>query len=277
MIAHVRAIYIPVAHSASPDYPHLSTWVQVNFAMDRSVPIWRGGHKFEKHEMTKLKGLAISRKETIGFNIAALIQLLTIPRHFRKENCNPYTECCIQIVPAKDVVTVKNTLTYGHVGDINFATIQKAHSGLDLMWKKADDKAWSEDFAKNLLAFGLGFVPGIGPLLAITFTIAWSAVRDDKEKFWNDLALWAPPVKWTRDERAKVEKSFIGTQQYVDPKWLTPNSDIRVGSIDKKPSKEVENDFKKADAVLKDSGKKIDGTTTMGEGNKVLQSVSPFG
>ena len=243
--------------------------------MDRTVSVWRGGHKFENFKMTKLRGLSISRKETIGFNIAALIQLLTIPRHFRKGN--PYTECCIQIVPAKDVVTVKNTLTYGHVGDVNYQLIQKAHSGLDLMWKKADDKSWAEDFTKNLLTFGLGFVPGIGPLLAITFALTWSAVRDDKEKFWNDLSMWAPAVKWTRDQKAQVEKSFIATQQYVDPKWLTPNSDIRVGSIDKKPSSKVENNLDKAETVLKNSGKEIDGTTKMGEGNKVMQTVSPFG
>ena len=174
-------------------------------------------------------------------------------------------------------MTVKNTLTYGHVGDVNYQLIHKAHSGLDLMWKKADDKTWAEDFTKNLLSFGLGFVPGIGPLLAIAFAVTWSAIRDDKETFWHDLSMWAPGVQCTPDEKAKVEKSFIASQQYVDPKWLTPNSDIRVGSIDKKPSSKVENNLDKAETVLKDSGKKIDGTTTMGEGNKVMQTVSPFG
>lgn len=279
LLAHVRAIYIPVAHSASPDHPNLTTWVQVNFAMDRSVPIWRGGEKFEKHEMTKLKGLSISREETIGFDICGLIELLSVPRHFRKGN--PYTSKVIKIVPSNTVKTIKTTLTYTHIGDIGWTTIQKAHSGLDLMWKKADDKPWAEDFTKNLIVVGLGFVPGAGPLLSVCFSLAWTAIRDDKEKFWKELSLWVPAVKWTADERAKVEKSFIATQQYVDEKWLTPNSDIRVGSIDKKPSTKVETTLDEADTVLKNSRKttdgNIDGTSSMSnEGNKILITVPPF-
>ncbi|KAF9773546.1 hypothetical protein IL306_008618 [Fusarium sp. DS 682] len=111
LLARIQAIYIPVAYSASEDYPQLSMWLQVSFTQARTVDIWRGGDTFLGHE--------------------------THPR---------------------------------------------------------EKGSWFEDFFKNAITFGLGLVPGLGPILSIAFSLGWTAVVNP-DKFMYELSLWAPSVK----------------------------------------------------------------------------------
>ncbi|KAK8009901.1 hypothetical protein PG990_008866 [Apiospora arundinis] len=279
MLAHIRAIYIPVAQSASKEYPHLSTWVQVKFSRDQKVDILRDTGKFEKQEMTKLKGLAIAREQTIGLNIAGLVELLTIPRHYRKADMTPFTAKLVKIVPASTVKTVKVSASYEHGGDLEWTAIEKAHSGLDVMWKKAEKGSWVGDFTKNLMVFGIGFVPGIGPLLAIAFSLTWTAVQGDEDDFFKELSLWCPAVKITDAFKADVKKSAAVTRTYVDPKHLKEKKTAHAGSVGKDPKTDPKMTLAEAKKLLDASGKEATANDTkkiFTEESKTIKSVSPF-
>ncbi|KAK8118447.1 uncharacterized protein PG998_003073 [Apiospora kogelbergensis] len=280
MLAHIRAIYIPVAQTASKEYPDLSTWVQVKFSRDQKVDIVRDTGKFEKQSMTKLKGLAIAREQTIGLHIAGLVELLTVPRHYRKEGMTPFTAKLVKIVPASSVKSIKKLSgSYGHEGDLDWLEIQKAHSGLDLMWKKAEKGTWVGDFTKNFMTFGIGFIPGIGPLLAITFSLAWTAVQDGDESFFKELSLWCPAVKITEAFKADIKKSVAVTRTYVDPKHLKEKKTTHPGSIGKDPKPDPAMTMAEAKKIIDASGRAATANDTkkiFTEENKTIKTVSPF-
>ncbi|EMR84494.1 hypothetical protein BcDW1_6877 [Botrytis cinerea BcDW1] len=201
LLAHVRAIYIPIAYSASEDYPDLSTWVQINFARDRTVPVWHAGSEFEDYKTDKLTGFGIKKDWTLGLDFTGLVELLSIPRQFRK--VNPYSGKLIRIVPDNWVKTVSVSKSYRDADDISWLAIQKAHNRVDLMWKSVEKTFWIENFTKNAMVFAIGWIPGPGPFMAIAFSLTWTAIKDE-EAFWNELSLWAPGV--ILDEAKKVEK-----------------------------------------------------------------------
>ncbi|KAH7217020.1 uncharacterized protein BKA55DRAFT_627655, partial [Fusarium redolens] len=192
MLARIRAIYIPVAFSASKDHPNLSMWLQVSFTQARVVDIWRGGSSFMGHETNPTSGLGVWREHTIGFDITGLTELLSCPRQFRK--VNPYEAKFIKLVHRDTVRTVSVKDSYHDQYDFSWLTIAQAHSGLNIEWGKGQKGSWFEDFFKNAISFGLGFVPGVGPLLSIAFNLGWTAVVNP-DQFMHELSLWAPSVK----------------------------------------------------------------------------------
>ncbi|KAF5248735.1 hypothetical protein FANTH_5805 [Fusarium anthophilum] len=192
MVARIRAIYIPVAFSASKNHPNLSMWLQVSFTQNRVADIWSGGSSFLGYETTAASGLGVWRGHSIGFDITGLTELLSCPRQFRK--VNPYEAKFIKIAPRDTIRTVSVTDSYSDAYDFSWITIERAHSGLDIEWGKGEKGSWFEDFFKNAVAFGLGVVPGVGPLLSIAFSLGWTAVVNP-DRFMYELSLWAPSVK----------------------------------------------------------------------------------
>lgn len=268
MLSYVRAIYIPVAHSASKDYPHLSTWVQVNFCFDRDVSIWRGADHFLNHKCNKLKGLNMWANSAVGLDIPGLVALLTVPRQFRK--VNPYTARLIRIVPTESIKTVGVTKTLKDSNDFSWKDIQSAHSGLDLMWKKPEKSTWFEDFTKNATTFAIGFIPVAGPFLAIAFNLTWSALRDE-DQFWNDLKLWAPGIKLAEEFKIDFRQGIAEIRLFVDDAWLTSQTGSLPGKINGKPSNVEENDFKNAEKVIESSA--AEDVNTGAEDPKIKEGV----
>ncbi|KAF5591005.1 uncharacterized protein FSUBG_10607 [Fusarium subglutinans] len=167
-------------------------WIDVSFTQNRTVSIWRGGSSFLGHETTTASGLGIWREHTIGFDITGLTELLSCPRQFRK--VNPYEAKFIKLVHRDTIRTVSVTDSYRDAYDFSWITIGRAHSGLDIEWGKGEKGSWFEDFFKNAVAFGLGFAPGVGPLLSIAFSLGWTAVVNP-DRLMYELSLWAPSVR----------------------------------------------------------------------------------
>ncbi|SCV49048.1 uncharacterized protein FFB14_10679 [Fusarium fujikuroi] len=148
-------------------------WIDVSFTQNRVVNIWRGGSSFLGHETGTTGGLGVARNHTVGFDITGLTELLSCPRQFRK--VNPYEAKFIKIVHRDSIKTVPVKDSYQDSYDFSWRTIAQAHSGLNIEW-------------------GKGFVPGVGPILSIAFSLGWTAVVDH-DKFMYELSLWAPAVR----------------------------------------------------------------------------------
>ncbi|KAF7911248.1 uncharacterized protein EAF01_002755 [Botrytis porri] len=251
LLANIRAIYIPIAYSASEDYPDLSTWVQINFATDRTVPVWRAGGVTEEYKTDKLLGFGVKKDRTLGLDFTGLVELLTIPRQFRK--VNPYSGKLVRIVPDNWVKTVPVNKSYRDADDISWLAIQKAHNGIDLMWKSVEKSFWIENFTKNAMVFAIGFIPGPGPFMAIAFSLTWTAIKDE-EAFWDELSLWCPAVKLTDSFKEDMKKGFAEMREaFIDPRWLAPGTDVIVGKLNAKPKPVVEMTLDEAKKVQKET------------------------
>lgn len=89
MLAYIRAIYLPLAWSASKDHPELCSFVQASFALGRTVNLWRYGDRFEGLEglkTDKALGTDVEPGYTLGVDVTGLVSLLALPRQFRKDN-----------------------------------------------------------------------------------------------------------------------------------------------------------------------------------------------
>ena len=267
LLAYVRAIYIPIAHSASEDHPDLSTWVQINFARDRTVSVWRAGTQFHDYKADKLKGFGIHKDLTLGLNFTGLVELLSIPRQFRK--VNPYTGKLVRIVPENWVKTVAVAKSYRDSDDISWLTIQKAHSGLDLMWKSVEKSFWFEAFAKNAMTFAIGLIPAAGPLLSVAFSLTWAAFKDE-DAFWEELALWCPGIKLTDAFKSDLKGDFAEMREnFIDPAWLAKDKDPKVGKLGAKPEPVVK--------VTLDEANKVKKETEVGQPPEGLKADNPDG
>lgn len=230
MVGHIRAIYIPIAQSADKDYPKLCTYLQVNFALSRTVSVWCGGDRWDKHTCNKLRGLGIMFDWTVGFDIYGIAGLLATPRQLRKGNV--YSLKLIKMSPKDRIKTVACAKSYSDSYDLSWTAVANASFGLDLMWKPTVKSLWLETFLKDTLTFAIGFVPGIGPICAIAFPLVWTAIRDP-DMFFEELKSLVPElnlaaqlvkgVQMTVEDalRASIEemKQYLpdGWEQYAAP------------------------------------------------------------
>jgi len=222
MIANIRAIYIPVAYSAGENYPHLSQWVQVNFTSGVSHGVWRENW-FSPIRSDRKLGFKCQPWSTLAIDITGLTQLLSCPRQFRK--VNPYSGKFIRTVMRDFVKTVPLSKSYSHEFDFDWVNIVQIHSGINIQYGKATKGSWFEDFFKNALTFGIGFIPIVGPLLSVAFNLAWTAISSP-DKFLRELSLWVPAVKITMALKEEIEKSSAELRKVVDERWLNMGSGV---------------------------------------------------
>ena len=241
--------------------------MQINFARDRTVSVWRAGTQFHDYKTNKLKGFGIHKDLTLGLDFTGLVELLSIPRQFRK--VNPYTGKLVRIVPENWVKTVAVAKSFKDSNDISWLTIQKAHSGLDLMWKSVEKSFWFESFAKNALTFAIGLIPAAGPLLSVAFSLTWAAMKDE-DAFWDELVLWVPGLKLSDEARDSLKSSFAEMRQsFIDPVWLERDKPAKVGKLGAKPEP--------VEKVTLDEANQVKKETEVGEPPEGQKADNPDG
>lgn len=217
MLAPIRAIYLPLAYTVSQEHSRLSAWVQVSFAQTRSVMIWRSGTTFLSHPIHSTYGLGVYEQSVIGFDVHGLMQLLALPRQLRNDNA--YASKLIRIIPRASLASQGSTTTLFARHNISWLTVANANFGLDLQWKPAQRSSWLENFMKNVLTIAVGMIPVVGPILAVTFPIAWALISDPESAF-EEMKNLMPGIDFAdRIIREHILKSVDETRQYLPRGW----------------------------------------------------------
>lgn len=218
MVAHIRAIYLPLSFYASESNQNLCCFVQINFAQNRVVAIWRGGNSMVTHPMKLTTGLGVHHGHTIGFNVHELLKLLALPRQLRKEN--PYSARLIKIVHNSAITTqnISNVTTYSHDYDVEWLTVARANFGLDLQWKPAQRSSWLNDFFRDVLTNLISMIPVAGPFLAILFPVAWTLIVDP-DSAWDMLLDLVPGINLTDQMVRALLTSLEETKEYLPVGW----------------------------------------------------------
>ncbi len=217
LFAPIRAIYFPIAHSTDKDYPQLCTYVQINFALSRTLPVWRGGEEFANHRFDATQGLGIWSDHAVGIDVYNALTLLSMPRQLRKGNV--FNLKMIKIV---DRTTIDNSVMY--LGgswpeyDFDWKSIANASFGLDLQWKPCQKSTWIESFLKNAITYGSGFVPVMGPLLCVAFPLVWTAIFDP-DSFFAEFKTVFPPVDLTDKLRSEITECLNDLRSFIPDGW----------------------------------------------------------
>ncbi|KAL8816676.1 MAG: hypothetical protein Q9223_004354, partial [Gallowayella weberi] len=182
-LASIRAIYHPVAHAVSEDHPDLCSFVQIHFALDRTVKFWRGEGNFNDVKTDAVLGLPVNKHRTLVLHPYKLIQLLTLPRQLRKDNC--YNLKLLKLRQSISLQPHPNTSkSYSNGPDVASTTIAKGNFGLDLTWKSPNKSTWEENFSRT------SFISesASGPILQIMFSVGWQLViQEDAEAAYSAL------------------------------------------------------------------------------------------
>ena len=133
----------------------------------------------------KILGIKTDRARSVGFDVTGLVQLLSLPRQLRRDNC--YNLRLIKILDFGWVKTIPVTKSYSDDRDLSWLTVANGNYGLDLTWKPPEKSTWMESFIRNTLTIAIGFIPGVGPLLAITFTVGWELLSQENPQAAYDL------------------------------------------------------------------------------------------
>ncbi|KAK6810952.1 hypothetical protein RU639_013269 [Aspergillus parasiticus] len=222
-LSHIRAIYIPVSKHTSEEFPDLSTWVWINFTARESVKAKNEGTVWKTIPCHPTFGARVNRDETFVFNIPEIINLLSIPVEMRKPGTNVFSKELVQYQSRRFVRTTVVHGTMLDTFDFSFTEIASANWGQEVVWRENEKGSWFNSFLRNAISFGLGFVPGVGPLLSVSFLLGWAAIEsavNDNDAFKDELSLWAPPVQIPVEYISDVMQSARRTANYVDPKWI---------------------------------------------------------
>ncbi|KAJ5727754.1 hypothetical protein N7493_005574 [Penicillium malachiteum] len=226
--ASIRAIYIPVAQQASEEYTELCTFQSVNFAMSREVRIMKHSTKWypdfgyevldgwDTLNMDATIGLPADAEWTMAVNIPQLVNLLSVPRFLRKHTL--FSAQIIRMVGRDMVSTKGNVQTFSNSADISWTTIVNANFGLTVQWAPPSPSAWLMDFIKNSVTIALGFIPVIGPIAAVAFPLAFTAIADPAN-FHSTLRGVLPQAELIEHIIYQITKSTNDQKGYLSDSW----------------------------------------------------------
>ena len=212
-----------MAYSVSKDHPELCSFVQVNFALSRTVKFWHGEGHFKDIKTDAVMGLPKNVQRTLALDVTGLIELLTLPRQLRRDNC--YN---LKLLKLQQAISLQPdpgvSKTYSDDPDISWLTVANGNYGLDLTWQPPQKSTWQENFIRNVLTVGIGFVPGVGPILQIMFSVGWTMVsEEDPEAAFELLKNLCPGIDLTEKMIDELRKAATETRDFLPDGWKELN------------------------------------------------------
>ena len=207
----------------SKDHPDLCSFVQVNFALSRTVKFWHGEGRFDDIKTDKVLGLPKNVHRTLALDIAGLVQLLTLPRQLRRDNCYNLKllklQQAISLQPAQPV-----SKSYSDGPDLSWIHVANGNFGLDLVWQPPQKYTWTEQFIKNSLTVATGFIPGVGPIVQIMFSVGWTLIsQEDPQAAFAVLKELAPGFDLQEKIIIELKKAASETRAFLPDGWKELN------------------------------------------------------
>ena len=217
-MTHIRAIYFPVAYAVDKDHDDLCGFVQVNFALPRKIKIASGDKDWFDVWTHQVLGMRTDAFRAVGFDVSGLIQLLTLPRQLRRDNC--YNLRLIKMVGGGAIKTISVTKSYNDGPDKKWTDVAKGNYGLDLTWKPAEKSTWIENFIRNTLTIAVGFIPVVGPIVQILFSVGWELIsQDDPQGAYDLLKELCPGIDLTDKVISDMIQTAKETQKLLPDGW----------------------------------------------------------
>ena len=232
-LTYIRGVYLPVAHTVSKDHSDLCSFVQVNFSLNRSVKFWTNEQKFTNIVTDEVLGLRVDVHTTLALDVTGLIELLSLPRQLRRDNC--YNLKLVKIHKAGLITPVhlKVSKSFSDQDDISWLQVAKGNYGLDLIWQPPQKSTWQENFIRNVLTIGIGFIPGVGPLLQIAFSVGWTMVAEEDPKAGYELLKnLCPGLDLTDKMIRELHRSVTETRKYLPDGWEQLNLSVVKEPVD---------------------------------------------
>ncbi|CAO1603427.1 hypothetical protein XANCAGTX0491_007015 [Xanthoria calcicola] len=215
LVQQVRAVYFPLAHKSGPQNEDLCTYVMVDFRLRKGFEIRMPAEdKQVPLPFRYLTGLGYRHHETMCFDVRGIYNYLMIPRQLRNPEKGLYKTAepgeelitlldCLQIKISPTVIRLDRYF----IRSIDLATVIGDNFGVDVVWSPHQFESWVLKFMEHSVYLGLGLVPEIGPLLAVSWSVGMQAITNpDAFKAENVLHL-----------SADVLQAIVGTAIGANP------------------------------------------------------------
>lgn len=198
MTQPIRAVYFPIAHRTEESVPNLCTYLMVDFRLRDTVQL---RHPFDGRGRTirtnSTWGLGYAVYHTLGIHIPSLVESISWPRQMRGEHAdlyrsNPGGQETIFFLYDTDIAAPRFHIMTRFVRDIDLVTVISAHQGIDITYRPFEYRSFVAQALREIISFGLGFVPGVGSLLSISFNVAFVLITEPdrfKDEFGPSLGL----------------------------------------------------------------------------------------
>ncbi|KAL8882954.1 MAG: hypothetical protein Q9198_000121 [Flavoplaca austrocitrina] len=219
-LPHPHRVY---SLAACRDHSDLCSFVQVNFALSRTVKFWHGEGRFHDIKTDKVLGLPKNVHRTLALDVAGLVQLLTLPRQLRRDNCYNLKllklQQAISLQPAQPV-----SKSYSDGPDLSWIHVANGNFGPDLVWQPPQKYTWTEQFIKNSLTVATGFIPGVGPIVQIMFSVGWTLISlEDPKAAWAVFKELAPGFDLQEKIITELMQAASETRAFLPDGWKELN------------------------------------------------------
>jgi hypothetical protein len=227
-------------------------------------------YDFEEVEKTETKlacdatfGLATDSSTALGINITKLVTTLVIPRQSRKKDA--FSSGSIILVDSSLIPVVAIQQTFKDPSMADWAKVAGENHGLSIEWTEGNYQTpWFLSYLKNALVFAVGYIPIIGPFVAIGTAIAMEAIINP-DGLMDEIREQIPSVELTEgliDEFKKVAGLGEYAAEIVDKNAkATPDKKqsitIETTKDDKVSKKPVEGSQAVSEEAKKESDDKV--------------------
>lgn len=205
----VRAIYLPLQYQPSKDYPDLCSYLMLDFRLRKGVKMFdQKDYSMDglptRHDVpfdNKL-GLGYRPRQTLGIDIRGVYNFLILPRQLRSAEKGLFmptdpADALVRLTgPENPSVPSQAQPDRGFIqlpftDKLDIAHVINEHFGVELTYipfeMPPDAETPMEEvrsILKMAVGVGLGFIPGVGPLVQRGFMIVM-AIAEDPEGFKN--------------------------------------------------------------------------------------------
>ena len=189
----VRAIYFPLAWKCADRFEHLCSYLMLDFRQG----VMRVYHEtgWVDRQLNLTRGIGPQQGHMVRIDVPGIYELLAIPRHERapgKAVTHPG-----RLIELKNSGPCAGRTTESFMGLTNWVDlvdIVNAHHGVNLQYTPTTHQPWVANMIRGFAAVAIGLIPGIGPLLALSFEIGMQAIMNpDAFRAENILGL-APDI-----------------------------------------------------------------------------------
>ena len=197
LTAIVRAVYFPLAYQCDENFEGLCSYLMVDFRMRKSIAFRNSDHGITTLECSSVYGLTKDAWSwSMGFDLQGLYGYLALPRQLR----NPDFGLFESSSKGDELIWLTHNEYIGEHNpetkvsfdrEMDLAKVVSSNLGVDLVWTPYEFSSWAVKLFTSLVEFGLGFIPVVGPLLAVEFSITVTAITDP-DFFKSDNILELP-------------------------------------------------------------------------------------
>ncbi|KAL8791872.1 MAG: hypothetical protein Q9195_005534 [Heterodermia aff. obscurata] len=198
-----RAIYFPLAHQAGAEFEDLCVYLMIDFRLRQGVQMRNHVGDFVSLTFDRERGLTYRHSDTLCFDLKGIYDYLILPQQLRAPEKGLYRTA----TPGEELITLLDnrmprrtsavtTIRRQFVRHIDLVTVINDNFGVDVTWQPYQHSVWVFDFLIHVTEIALGFVPGVGPLLAVSFSIGMQIIIDpDGFREQNPLNLAADIIE----------------------------------------------------------------------------------